>query len=157
MYDMVRIVRRLKSLTAEDGDALITDDEIIQALQTPTVIQEALNKCGQWKRGGGFEGLVNGVEAPILPKLNPSEAEIMALIVLDAAALSRGEGRKYISLMAGEPQIWVKLVETDAATGIEIVDEDAEQSFKFFMNGGLSSRARAYLERVFGARFEERS
>jgi len=75
MYDMVRVVRRLKSLQSEDGNALVNDEEILQALSTPMVIRDALNKCGRWTRGGGFEGLVDGIEAPILPKLNPSEAE----------------------------------------------------------------------------------
>lgn len=156
IYDMVRVIRRLKSLQGEDGDALVNDEEILQALRTPMVIRDALNKCGRWTRGGGFEGLVDGVEAPILPKLNPSDAEVMALIVLDALELERGEARKFISQKVGEPQIWAKLVETDAVAGIEIIDEDEEQTFNFFMKGALTSRARDYLERAFRARFEER-
>lgn len=156
MYDMVRVVRRLKSLQGEDGDALVNDEEILRALRTPMVIREALNKCGRWTRGGGFEGLVDGVEAPILPKRNPSDAEVMALIVKDALELERGQARKFISETVGESQIWAKLIETDAAAGIEIIDEDEGQRFEFFMKGALTSRVRDYLERAFRARFEER-
>lgn len=156
IYDMVRVIRRLKSLQGEDGDALINDEQIMQALKTPMVIREALNKCGRWTRGGGFEGLVDGIEAPILPKLNPSDAEVMALIVKDALELERGQARKFISETVGESQIWAKLIETDAAAGIEIIDGDEGQRFEFFMKGALTSRVRDYLERAFRTRFEER-
>lgn len=152
MYDMVRVVRRLKSLNEEQE--LWTDEDIMEALERPTVVQEALRKCGDWKRGGGFLGLTNGVDVPLLPE-EVSEAEAITEIVKDAMALGRGEGRKYVSERAREPQIWAKLVETDGATSITIVDADEDQSFEFFHKGGISSRVREYLERAFRSRFGE--
>ena len=150
MYDMVRVVRRLKSLNEEQE--LWSDDDIVEALERPTVVQESLRKCGDWKRGEGFIGLTNGVDVPFLPE-HTSEAEVMTEIVRSAMALPRGEGRKYVSERAREPQIWAKLVEVDGATSITIVDADEDQSFEFLHKGAISSRVRGYLERVFRGRF----
>jgi len=147
MYDMVRVVRRLKSLEWDD-------DDIMEALEKPTVVQEGLRKWGDWERGGGFIKLTNGVDIPLLPE-DTSEAEAMTEMLKDAMALGRGEGRKYVSERAKEAQIWAKLVETDGATSITIVDADEDQSFEFFHKGPISSRVRGYLERVFRGRFGE--
>jgi hypothetical protein len=145
MYDRVRLIRRLKSLEW-------SNDDIMEALESPTVVQEALRKCGDWERGGGFIKLTNGVDTPFYPE-DTSQAEAMTEIVKDAMALPRGEGRKYVSERAKEPQIWAKLVDAGTAVSITIVDEDEDQRFEFFHKGKISSRAREYLERVFRARF----
>lgn len=150
MYDMVRVVRRLKSLNEEQE--LWSNEDIMEALEHPTVVQEVLRKCGDWERGGGFIKLTNGVDAPMLPG-DTSDAEAITEIVKDAMALPRGEGRKYVSERAKEAQIWARLLDVGTAVSITIVDEDEDQRFEFFHKGKISSRVREYLERVFRSRF----
>jgi len=85
---------------------------VYQALQSPAVAMDALKKLAEWERGTGeLKALKPGVLQALA---NPSDglaspAECLSEIVQDAIALPRGEGRKFISEIAGEIQVWARL------------------------------------------------
>jgi len=142
MFDRVRMVRRLK-------DIGWTDEQILEALKSPTVAQEALIRFAEWQRGGGLLKLANGVQKP--EELEDDEA--LSQMVETAIGLPRGEGRKYVSETMGQDQVYARLKETDGFTAIIIVDEDLGTTYEFFCKEAISNGARNYLERKFGTRF----
>jgi len=144
VYDMVRMVRRLKALEWPD-------DEILKALKSPTVAQEALLEFGEWERGGGLLKLSNGVERPE----DADDVEVISEMVKTAIDLPRGEGRKYVSETTREPQVYATLKEADDFTLIVIVDDDTNERFEFFCRELVSNGARNFLEKKLGTRFAE--
>lgn len=124
VYGRIRMISRLR--TGLGWEMLA----ISEALQSPAAVQDALNKLAAWERGTGeFKALKPGIEERIaLPFAEESPEELLSDVVSNVLALPRGEGRKYVSELAGELQIWGRLELAGGRLFIIIRnDEDGEE------------------------------
>jgi len=145
VFGRMRVIRRLE---AGLGFGVFA---IYRALQSPAATEDALNKLGVWVRGTGeLKALKPGVEERIaLPFTEDSPQELLSEVVSNAMVLPRGEGRRYVSEMAGELQIWGRLELAGGRMWIIIKNEGSGAEYQY-VGPEPDDETFGWLERKFG-------